>query len=102
MHPANFPATLGLHPLRPSRLNFVSRLLGRTKDDPKHNLDVRALQQYVMDFRQAEREAMNFLVEIWTLPKPHEPLGERPTEPTGESPPSQSKPPPEDDTPSDP
>lgn len=60
--------------LRPSPSNFVSRLLGRTKDKPEHNLGVSELQQYVLDFKQAQRAATDFLLELWTLPKPHEPI----------------------------
>ncbi len=88
--------------LRPGPLNFVSRLLGRTKDKPEHNLGVQELKQYVVEFTQAEQAAAAFLLELGKLPEPHALIGERPTAPPGEPPPSQETPQPTDDTPSDP
>ena len=88
--------------LRPGSLNFVSRLLGRTKDKPEHNLGVQELKQYVVEFRQAEQATAAFLLELGKLPEPHVPIGERPTALPDEPSPSPGTPQPTDDTSSDP
>ncbi len=80
------------HTLRPGPLNFVSRLLGRTKDKPEHNLGVVQLRQYVVEFRQAEQATAAFLLELGKLREPHAPIGERPTAPQDEPPPSPGTP----------
>jgi hypothetical protein len=62
------------HTLRPGPLNYVSRLQGRTKESPEHNLGVPELKQCVVQFRQAEQAAADFLLELGKLPEPHAPI----------------------------
>jgi len=68
------------HTLRPSPNNFVSRLLGRTKDKQAHNLGVSELKQYVIEFRQAEQAVAAFILSLGKLPDPHAPVAAKATE----------------------
>jgi len=87
--------------LRPGPLNFVSRLEGRTKDKPEHNLGIPELKQYVVKFTQAQQATAAFLLELGKLPAPHAPVEELHLESLDESSPFPEKSPPTDDTPSD-
>ena len=52
------------HTLRPSPFNAVSEYLGRTKDRKEHNLGVPEINQYVIEFRQAEAACAAFLLRL--------------------------------------
>jgi hypothetical protein len=55
--------------LRPSRYNTISRLIGRTPDKPEHNLSVKDIRSYVLEFRSLTKK----IGEFWaSLPVPKE------------------------------
>ena len=87
--------------LRPSQLNFVSRLLGRTKDKKEHNLGVLELKQYVVEFKQAQQATAAFLLELGKLPEGHTPIGGPKEKSPEESPHTPETPRPTDEPPSD-
>jgi hypothetical protein len=88
------------HTLRPSPFNYVSRLLGRTKDQKEHNLGVPEIGQYVINFREVEAACAAFIRQLGKLPAPHAPIDKLNPASPSEYYPSQSKPPPEDEPPS--
>jgi hypothetical protein len=55
--------------LQPSAYNSVSRALGNTPDNPKHNLDEGTLRTYIGDFRRLATELDAFQRELkpWPL-----------------------------------
>jgi hypothetical protein len=86
--------------LRPGSLNFVSRLLGRTKDKKEHNLGVEELKDYTAEFRQAEQATAAFLLELGKLPKSLVSVAEPSQNLTDQSSPTETLPP-ADEPPSD-
>jgi hypothetical protein len=77
----------GDYRLIPSRHNKVSVLLGRTEEDPEHNLSADAMDQYMKDFNALACRLSTF---VWTMRSarlPPQSLGPQPPLPQIDPPP---------------